>query len=258
MNSLANIARTLGKLAGGADELRASVWSAGSLLPLSNARPQPKRQQAARSRDIRNIQATADEAAKAPRPLNCPLLGHFRLPSLLSQPWDGGTTLVRYWYDGGATVGRRWYWGGLPPWLPVNSSQSVGFRDNRGAVCASRAFFHWRRLRFAERAGKGQVWASQKRPGRAPGRRSCPREPQYLMLKPFLWSHHHACSGENFFLSFRTSFSGRNQSTSPQSTPQPQAPCLLYQFTETIGIFPSPGLPSPSPCNGEGRERGSQ
>ena len=78
----------------GADELRASVWSARSLLPLSNARPQPKRQQAARSRVIRNIQATAHEAAKAARPLNRPLLGHFRLPPLLSQPWDRGTMVV--------------------------------------------------------------------------------------------------------------------------------------------------------------------
>jgi len=66
--------------------------SACSLLPLSNAPPQPKRQQAARSRDLRNEQATAHEAAKATRPLNRPLLGHFRLPSLLSQPWDGGMT----------------------------------------------------------------------------------------------------------------------------------------------------------------------
>jgi hypothetical protein len=110
----------------------------GSSLALSNVRSRPKRQQAARSRDIRNIQATADEAAKAPRPLNCPLLGHFRLPSLLSQPWDGGTMVVRWWCDGGAILVRYWYdigttlvrrccWGGHHPWLPIQSSHSVGF-----------------------------------------------------------------------------------------------------------------------------------
>jgi hypothetical protein len=96
-------------LADGPDELRASVWSAGSLLPLSNAPPRPKPQQAARSRDIRNTQATVHKAAKATRPLNRPLSGRFHLPSLLSQPWDGGTMVIRYWYDGGATVGRYWY-----------------------------------------------------------------------------------------------------------------------------------------------------
>jgi len=85
---------TLCRLTGGADELRASVWSASSLLPLSSARPQPKRQQPARSRDIRNEPATADEAAKTNRPLNRQLLGRFHLPSLLSQPWDRGTMVV--------------------------------------------------------------------------------------------------------------------------------------------------------------------
>ena len=44
----------------GADELRASVWSARSSLPLSNAPPQPKRQQAARSRHTRNIPSSRE------------------------------------------------------------------------------------------------------------------------------------------------------------------------------------------------------
>jgi hypothetical protein len=43
--------------------LRASVWNAGSLLPLSNARPRPKRQQAARK-----TLATAPLAATSPLP----------------------------------------------------------------------------------------------------------------------------------------------------------------------------------------------
>jgi len=47
--------RYTGQAGGWSGRIARQRLECSSLLPLSNARPQPKRQQAARSRDLRNI-----------------------------------------------------------------------------------------------------------------------------------------------------------------------------------------------------------